>query len=100
MSVASPSTQIQDAYLAQATANGHVWIHSPATAEVYMDICNLCHQRRPYEPGEMESEGHAGPGISLAGPRMLALSLTEHYCKRSDLLPAREVGPTLHYRLG
>ena len=42
ISVPSASTQSQDAVLAQAAAEGHVWVHGPIAAGVCVDVHGLC----------------------------------------------------------
>ena len=69
---ASPSTQSQDAYYAQAAAKSHVWVRGPVTAGVCVDVCGLCHLRMPKEPCEMKLEDHA----ELATSSLVLVKLT------------------------
>ena len=85
---AIPSTRSQDVIQTQAAAKGQVWIHGPAAAGVYIDICGLCPIRRHLEPCEIKSED-----LSLA-LEMLALLLSGHYSKRVGPC-TRERGPSL-----
>ena len=69
--------QSQDIIQTQATAKCQVWINGPAAAGVCIDICGLCHVRRPLEPCEMKSED-----LSLALEKLVLL-LGGHYSKRA-----------------
>ena len=36
---------------------GHVWVHSPAAAGVYIDVCSLCYHEVSCQPFVLKSEG-------------------------------------------
>lgn len=65
--VAGASTQSQDAIWVQVAAEGHVWVHCPAVAGVYADVCGPWHLRDPQESRVMKLEDHPESAPPFAG---------------------------------
>lgn len=57
-----------------SVTEGHIWVHSPAAAGVYIDVCSLCYHQASCQPFVLKYEGSSELAPLFASPGRYALA--------------------------